>query len=1151
MKLLKWLLPVVLISLFSTTSFSQQINSNDSIAIIQLRDDLGLSAVTGLSSSTISTWIPTYIDTVFDPVTLSFKIRTINFDNLVTAPATTTTILPASFITDTELNLVEFITLNDNGIDVITGDLYAGTTIPPALKGLDLDNNTFANTTDFFVHLLQGMANLEILKVRNALISNSTPLTSYTLPNSPILEHLDLSSNGLTGILDITGLTTSRFPGLLFLYADDNNFSTLVAPTSLSSTILLEKLSVNDNLLQDFQPFQDLLNHVTTIKWLYAHNAMDTTNVQDSLEFGIIAPLANLKILDLSMNLLQGVLPADMFERLPSIETLYLNNNLIRGHLPQPIGTIPSPINSSGYLGFDNLKNLDLSNNLLKGELRIDWLFGNQLFNLVTSGGTVSMPIEKFYASNNKFNSVKPSLNNTTSNTILTNSSLSNRFATLDGVELHSNNFGFRDLFRIKRIFNFKQITGASFDHYVPQNALDSTAFVYAPQKDIGIGGIRRRTPGSSILFSAGLGILSEETTLTNYLTNQYTWERIDTAGIIGGNPTSPISQTLGLAQQTGGIVSPNLSTNNISGDPSFVFGIDTTVSNIHRIAIPVLDSANHDSWLYRAQIKNDSFPNLTLFSKPKKIEVGFCTDSSGARVFCQSIIVQFDPDSLSQFSTIQEQDSFRNALRESLGAGLIEECLCGDIQLWSLSDTARAMLESNGKGTKRAASSARGKPQLLSADPNYPLLGNSSNPTSSNVNLPAGSGNSTAETLVAIIDSGVDYDYPALTPYISEGASSANNCLSNATFGYNFVNDNNNAIDDHGHGTSVAGIIAGISQQSILPDTGSLKTDIGILPLKYTDKNGSGSLFHAACALRYAADYERPTASGGTAKVRVVNTSWGYYGDPCIVLENVIKYAGEECDILIVASAGNDGLQVHGNMADRHWPSNSIWDPSNSDPTDNILAVAGLTPSGNTLNSNSNYSNIHIDLAAPWNENTTLAGSTNGFNLVGGTSFATPQVSRAAALLFNKYPNASYFAVKYALMNGVDILPNSDSSLLVSGGRINYAKADSILNIISNRSACTPNIIVSTEKVKKLEEQIKIYPNPVADILTLEFNYGLTVNNIELRMFNLSGQEFDYQSLPSGTTSTNINMATLSAGVYFLQITVDEKQYSQKVIKF
>lgn len=1146
MKLLKWLLPVVLINLFSTTSFSQ-INLNDSTAVLELRDNLGLTAVAGVSSNIISTWIPNYIDTTFDIVTQTFKIRTINFDNLVPAPAVTTTILPDSIITDTELNLLEFMTLNDNGIDLIEGQLYAGTgPIPPALKGLNLENNTIANNTDFFVFLLQGMENLEELRANNALISLGTPLNNYTIPTTDSLKNLNISDNGFSGTLNLADLL-SNFQSLLSLDANDNAFSSLVSPTF---PVILERLSVEDNLFQDFKPFEEFLNIADSIQFLYAENAMDTATVQDSLEFAITSPLTKLKVLDISNNFLRGVIPADMVERLPNIVELYLNNNKIRGKLPQPTGVIGAPINSNGYLGFDNLEELNLSNNELEGELRIDWLFGNQLYNLIISSGLDSMPLEEFYISGNQFSSVKPTLNNPIANVFLTNSNLSNRFSEVANLEIHDNNFNFRSLFTIKRIFNLIQAQGI-VDHYIPQDGVDSSSFVYAPQGDIGIGGIRRRVPGSRILFSAGLGIVAQEQTQTNYLTNKYTWERIDTAGLIGGTPTSPITQILGFTEQSGGTTAINIGINNIIGIPSFIFGVDTTAENTHRLEIPSADLLIHGNWLYRAQIKNDSFPSLTLFSKRKKLEIGFCTDSSGARIFCQSMIVQFDPDSLSQLSTAAQRDSFKTALRSDLGVELIEQCLCGDIELWSLPDSSSAMLESNGKGTKRAATTASAKPQLLSADPNYPLLGNSSNPNSNNPSLPTGSGNTTAKTLVAIIDSGVDYDYPALTSYISEGTSSISNCLPNATFGYNFLDDNNNAIDDHGHGTSVAGIVAGISQQSILPDTGSLQTDIGILPLKYTNKEGSGTLFHAACALRYAADYERTTSTGDIAKVRVINASWGYYGDPCVLLENAIEYAGEECDILIVASAGNDSIQVHGSLDVRHWPSNSIWDPLDVIPTDNILSVAGLTPNGAFLDLRSNYSNIHIDLAAPWSDVTPLAGSTNNFHTVGGTSFAAPQVSRAAALLFDKYPDASYFAVKHALINGVDILPSDDSTKLVSGGKINYAKADSILNRITNKTDCSPNMLVNTKKIEALDNQIKIYPNPVADVLTLEFNYDLTVNNIELRMFNVSGQEVKRQTLPSNTTNTNINTDNLSPGVYFIQLTVDEQQYSQKVIKF
>ncbi|MBL4648657.1 MAG: hypothetical protein JKY03_02920, partial [Aureispira sp.] len=112
MKFLKWLLPLVVTCVFSTTSFSQ-INQNDSLAIINLRNDLGLSAVSGLSSNDPALWNQAYIDTLYDPATTSFRITAINFNGLVATPAATITVLPESIITDTELNWVESISLNN------------------------------------------------------------------------------------------------------------------------------------------------------------------------------------------------------------------------------------------------------------------------------------------------------------------------------------------------------------------------------------------------------------------------------------------------------------------------------------------------------------------------------------------------------------------------------------------------------------------------------------------------------------------------------------------------------------------------------------------------------------------------------------------------------------------------------------------------------------------------------------------------------------------------------------------------------------------------------------------------------------------------------------------------------------------------------
>lgn len=1130
---------------FSATT-KAQIHPDDSIAILSLRDQLGLTNVISSGSNTVSSWVPTYIDTIFDQGSNSYRITKIDFGGL-TPTATTSSVLPASIFDGNRLNFVEYLYLDSIGIDSISGFLRPNNTgTPPAVREINISFNSFPSGNNaFFSFLLENMDNVERLDARRVFQPNSSNFSNYALPTSPQIKHIDIRNNSLAGVLNIEDLLTNKFTNLEFLYAGYNRFTNLQVPANQVTGSNFKKLQIDGLFLQDFKPIEVLLNTVQSIQWLYASNTMDTANIRDTIEFKLNALLPSLRVLNISNNRLRGPLPIDLFEKLPNVEVLYLFNNSMSGNFPTPPSRAGAPFNSRAYSGLSKLKELDISNNSLKGPLPLDWLFLRQLRNLQNQN--TPMPIESFYASRNYFKTIQPELKNTTSNILLTSNALSSRFAALKELEVENNRLDFKDLFRLKRLLRLKHNTNST--HYIPQNGLDSTDFTYAPQKSLGIGGIRRRSRDGRIIFTAGIGVVAAETNTTTYIANQYTWERLDTTNLAGGTATNPVIQTIGTTQQIGGSNTPNLAANNISGDPSYLLGVDTMADNIHRLGIQNLDSTTHNNWLYRAKIENDSFPSLSLYTKPKKIIVANCVDSSGAPIHCQTMIVQFHPDTLALYSP-SEQDSLKAAIRAELGAEPIDECMCGDIELWGISDTAKTILESNGKGTKQAASQASGKPQLLSADPNYSLLSATSNSLPDSVPLPSGSGNSSAKTLVAIIDSGVDYDYRALRPYLSEGAATSNRCLPNAVFGYNFYADNNNATDDHGHGTSIAGIVAGISQQNALPDTGNLKTDLGILPLKYTDKEGAGSLFHAACAFRYAADYERSTTTGQTAKVRVINASWGYYGDPCIVLENTLKYVGEDCGILVVTSAGNGGIPVQGSLANRHWPSNSIWDTTGTLTTDNILAVAGLNLTQDALHAISNYGDKHIDIAAPWYESTPLAGSQNGFVAVEGTSFATPQVTRAAALLFDKYPDATYFAVKYALMHGVDTLQHLDSNKIVSKGKLNYHKAEAILGNILNRTLCADTgFVLTTTPIATIKEALNIYPNPTQHHITIDLDYTWN-NSIQFSLFSIQGQKLLQKTIPIGTTQTTISTKDLAAGVYFIRLETNGQYYSQKIIK-
>ncbi len=1148
MKLLNCFSIILTLFLLKPITSKSQVycNVSDSLALIDMATELSLNFLPvqawdpGLGAPP-SDWFG--VDTIHSS-TSEYRISKIVITNQTIVGGT----LPDTLFNNDRLNKLDTLILSGN-VDIYFGDTLRKTAgLPaPSLKYVDISWMDLPDMgTEFLQVLLHNMSNLNTLKMDNCILPD--PLKLYSLPVTSSLVKLIMTDCTFPADTVFLDTMLNSLGSLQELYIENTATTAIISSAAIPGS--LQRMYIERNNIQDFKNIGRLLKNLSNLQKLYAQDAMDSL-VTDSIEFNINSTMTNLITLDLSENRLYGPMPLQLLERFSNLQYLYVNNNQIYGKLPTPVSTVSvGPLSGfPAYSGTKFLRELDISNNFIRGKLNLEWLLGFQLSGFGPGGS--SMPLEYFNVSNNKFSEVRPLLNNNAANAII-GSLISQRFSVLSNLKVHDNYFGFKDMFRLKKIFRLKQVTPIIASHYVPQAGTDTTAFNYSPQADLGIGGVRRRNPGKRITIEAGSGLESDEQSFTNFLGNKYRWERRDTSNLAGGTSLNPLTQFLGQNQQNGGSTSSNIITDNAGGiaqsDPSFLVGVDSTSSNAHVLGVDNLDSTAHHNWLFRAQVTNDSFPMLTLNTVFKKIEVGKCVDGSGAPVRCQSMIIEFDPALLATL-TIAEQDSMKEAVREELGAVPLEQCLCGDIELWGISDTASSMLEGFGSGTRQTTTKTSSKPQLLSSDPNYNLLAGTANGLPDSVVPPASAGNTTAKTLVAIIDSGLDYEYTGLTPYLSEGASTASGCLPNAVWGYNFVDDNNNASDDHGHGTAVAGVVAGISQQSILPDTGSMKTDIGILPLKYTDKAGNGSLFHAACAVRYAADYERSIA-GGTAKVKVINASWGYYGDPCMLLENQIAYVGNDCGVLLVASAGNDGSIVEGADSLRHWPSNSIWDTTGTLGIDNVIAVAEVDQSLNSLDVNSNYGSIHIDIAAPWNEVSTQAGSVNGFVNVQGTSFAAPQISRAAALLFDKYPDATYFAVKYALMEGVDKLQSADSLKILSGGRVNYQKADSIMAIIMDRTLCSPNMTVDVNEIEDIDQYIRIYPNPVTDDLTIDISYSINSEDIELSLYTISGQIIQQVELNAGTSETKVSTHDLPAGVYFLNILISGKPFSKKIVK-
>ena len=146
----------------------------------------------------------------------------------------------------------------------------------------------------------------------------------------------------------------------------------------------------------------------------------------------------------------------------------------------------------------------------------------------------------------------------------------------------------------------------------------------------------------------------------------------------------------------------------------------------------------------------------------------------------------------------------------------------------------------------------------------------------------------------IAVIDTGVDYTHPSL----GSGFGPDHKVVG----GYDFVNDDPDPMDDNGHGTHVAGIVAGTGAGGDRAVTG-VAPDATLTAYKVLDQFGSGTTEDVLAALEAAVDPANPH------RADVINMSLGAPGDgtdPVGLAASRAAAAG----VVVVAAAGNEGPQ-------------------------------------------------------------------------------------------------------------------------------------------------------------------------------------------------------------------------------------------------
>lgn len=378
----------------------------------------------------------------------------------------------------------------------------------------------------------------------------------------------------------------------------------------------------------------------------------------------------------------------------------------------------------------------------------------------------------------------------------------------------------------------------------------------------------------------------------------------------------------------------------------------------------------------------------------------------------------------------------------------------------------------------------------------------------------------------IAIIDTGVQRDHPDLKNNIIQG--------------YDFVNDDNDATDDNGHGTHVAGIISATLNQS---GTVGVSYNSQIMPVKVLNNQGYGYLSDVAKGIYFAAD------NGA----KIINMSLGSSNDS-VILKNAITYAANK-GVLLVAAAGNNS------------GGPCLYPAAYS----SVICVVAI----DSKNQLASFSNIGGELAAPGVSNySTFLGGSNRY--LSGTSMASPHVAAAGAIIMDKCPTCPTAEVLNILRDTAIDLGDTGKDILFGYGLVDLVSAMNYLDPIvkppppttrNSSEAVKPTISKPEqsrfqESPKSIRQNIKIeeptpnrgtryIPNTVGDI-QVKFSLTPYVENSNLQKIVVLINNLEVYSTTKQSDTYTIPKDVLNHSQHWLSVTAlfnDGTRNSEKII--
>ncbi|MBR4838721.1 MAG: S8 family peptidase [Bacteroidales bacterium] len=381
------------------------------------------------------------------------------------------------------------------------------------------------------------------------------------------------------------------------------------------------------------------------------------------------------------------------------------------------------------------------------------------------------------------------------------------------------------------------------------------------------------------------------------------------------------------------------------------------------------------------------------------------------------------------------------------------------------------------------------------------------------------------AGIVVAVVDSGVNYEHADLADHLWDGGEEFPH------HGYDIVNGDDDPMDDKGHGTHVAGIVCG---------DGTSGTQTGAAPeatlmcVKSTAADGFGGSVNIAGGMEWAVEHGCDMISMSLGMAGAADTDKLVLRRTCVAVNDAgivaaVCAGNEGNSFLLMAYPIPDNVRVPASCPPPYLDPDQLANPGELSCVVAVGAVNGndeaasFTSQGPVtwqgIDEFGDYAYepgiglIRPDVCAPGVAIKSLDyENVNGYTNMDGTSQATPLVGGIIALMLQKNPNLMPADICRILEEtSVKLTPNKSN--ITGVGRVDALAA---VNAVEPYDA-----IVENEK-----EMVSIYPNPAKDFITFP-------ETSQISLMNIHGQLMDIRVL----NNNQIDVSGLQSGIYLMKI--------------